>query len=272
MPLITITQSIGCEGLEVARKVADDLKVGLYDDSRLKEEAIRMGLDVGKLGDFQERAPSWFDRLMGDKPEVYANLIASVIYEAARRGEGVIIGHGSQVLLQDFNCAMHVLVTTDKEKRIANLMKTRGFSREDAEKVIRNSDRQNKKFFQYAFRRDWEDPSLYDLCINPAKVGIQRASQTIVETARAPELKACSIYALDAIERLAQTKRIEAAMLELDLQPAGVKVEVMEKGVVHISGMLYEHEDKERIAKIARGLPGVERVDLDVMIIPAATV
>jgi len=272
MPLITITQSIGCDGWEVARKVADDLEVGLYDDSRLKEEAVRMGLDVEKLDEFQEKAPSWFNRLMGEKPEVYANLIASVIYEAARRGEGVIIGHGSQVLLQDFSCALHVLVTANKEQRITNLMQKRGFSREAAEKVIRNSDRKNKEFFQYAFRRDWEDPSLYDLCVNPSKVGIQRASQTIAATARYPELNACNIYALDAIERLSLTKRIEAALLELDLQPMGGKVEMLEKGVVQISGLIYKHEDEERIAKAIRGIPGVERVEMDLMVMPAVTV
>lgn len=231
-----------------------------------------MGLDVGRLDEFQEKAPSWLGRLMGEKPEVYAHLIASVIYGAARAGEGVFIGHGSQVLLQDFSCAMHVLVTADQERRIANLMKERGFSRDAAQKVIRTRDRQDKGFFQYAFHRDREDPSLYDLCVNPAKVGIQRAAQTIVEIARLPELKACNVYALDALERLSQTKRVEAALSEHDLQSIGVKVEVLEKGVVHISGMVYTHEDRERIAHTVRGIAGVEHVKLDVMVMPAATV
>jgi len=271
MLLITITHSIGCAGMDVAGSVADDFKVALYDDAKLRDEAVRMGLDVGKLDEFQEKAPSWFNRLMGDKPEVYANLIASVIYEAARRGEGVIIGHGSQILLQDFSCAMHVLVTADKEKRIANLMEKRAFSRDAAEKVIRNSDRQNREFFQHAFRKDWEDPSLYDLCVNPAKIGIRRASQTIVETARSPEVKACTIYAIDAMERFSQTKRVEAALMELDLQPMGAKVEVIEKGIVHISGLIYKYEDSERIEQVIRSIPGVERVEMDVMIMPAVT-
>jgi cytidylate kinase len=267
MPLITITQSIGCDGLAVARRVADDLQVGLYDDSKLREEAIRMGLDVGTLERFQEKAPTWFNRLMGDKPEVYANLIGSVIYEAARSGEGVIIGHGSQVLLQDFSCAMHVLVTATTERRINSLM-GQNLTQEAAEKVIHKSDSQNKDFFRFVFHRDWDDPSLYDLCVNPGKIGIERASQTIVETARYPELKACNIYALEAIERLSQTKRIEASLSELDLKPLGLMVEVPEKGVVHISGILLNHADKERIPKVVRGIPGVERVDMDVMVMP----
>jgi cytidylate kinase len=271
MPLITITQSIGSDGLAVARRVANDLHVGLYDDPKLREEAVRMGLDVGKLDGFQEKAPTWFHRLMGDKPEVYAHLIGSVIYEAARSGDGVIIGHGSQVLLKDFSCAMHVLVTATTERRINNLM-GQNLTREAAEKVIRKSDTQNKEFFRFTFHRHWDDPSLYDLCINPDKIGIERASQTIVETARYPELKACNIYALDAIERFSLTKRIEAALVEMNLLPMGTLVEMPEKGIVRISGVLDDQEDEERIAKVVRSIPGVEKLDLDVLIVPAGYV
>jgi len=110
------------------------------------------------------------------------------------------------------------------------------------------------------------------LCVNPGKIGIERASQTIVETARYSELKACNIYALEAIERLSQTKRIEAALLELDLRPMGVRVEIPQKGVVHISGFLYNQEVKARIPKLIRGFPGVERVDVDVMVLPVGYV
>jgi len=268
MPLITITQSIGCEGLAVAERVAEVLKVSLYDDSRLKEEAIRMGLDAGKLEGFPPKTSAWLNRLMGDKPEVYSNLMGSVIYETARGGEGVIIGHGSQMLLQDFSCAMHVLVTATKDKRIRNLMNLMNLTREDAEKVVQKSDYQNKEFFQYVFHTDWDDPSLYDVCVNTAKVGVERASQTIVQTAGYPELKACNIYALEAIERLSQAKRIEASLSELDLKPLGLMVDVPEKGVVHISGILLNHEDKERIPEVVRSIPGVERIDMDVMVMP----
>jgi hypothetical protein len=44
MPLITITHTIGCDALAIARRVADGLSVEIYDDSRLREEAFRMGL------------------------------------------------------------------------------------------------------------------------------------------------------------------------------------------------------------------------------------
>jgi cytidylate kinase len=270
MSLITITHTIGSDAPAIARRVADGLSVEVYDDSRLREKAFLMGLQTEHLKSFPEKAPGWFERLLSDKPEMYLNLMESVIYEAARLGQGVIIGHGSQMLLHDFSCAMHVLVTAHEESRIHRVMQEMRLTREAAQKLIRQSDNQKNGFFRYAFHKDWDDPTLYDLCINPDKAGPERAAQLIMEMARSPELKSCSIHALDALERLSQTKRIQASLMEMDIRHSGLRVEMPEKGVANISGVLFNHEDKGRIPAAVRRIPGVERVQLDVTLVPMA--
>jgi osmotically-inducible protein OsmY len=77
------------------------------------------------------------------------------------------------------------------------------------------------------------------------------------------------MYALDALERLSQTKRIEATLIEMDLRHASLRVEMPEKGVAQISGVLYKHEDKGRIPAIVGRIPGVEKVQMDVTLMPA---
>jgi hypothetical protein len=165
---------------------------------------------------------------------------------------------------------MHVLVTAQEESRIRNLMHEMNLPREAARRLIHKSDAQKNGFFQYAFHKAWNDPALYDLCVNPDKIGVERAAQLVFDMARSPELKACSIYARDALERLSQTKRIEASLLEMDLRHAGLKVEIPEKGVAQISGVLYKHEDRDRIPEIVSRIPGVEKVQLAVTMMPAA--
>lgn len=268
MSLITITDTIGCDAQAIARQVADSLTVELYDDSRLKEEALRMGLTTDHLMGFQEKAPDWFDHLLSRKPAMCQNLMESVIYEAACIGQGVIIGHGSQMLLHDFDCAMHVLVTANEESRIHRLMIEMNLSREAAQKLIRRSDNQKKKFFRFAFHKDWNDPSLYDLYVNPDKIGSDKAAQLIMQMARSPELDSCSVYTLDALGRMSQTKRIEAALMEMDLRHSALKVETPVKGFAHITGVLYNHEDKGRIPTVVGKIPGVEKVQLDVTVVP----
>ena len=42
-----------------------------------------------------------------------------------------------------------------------------------------------------------------------------------------------------------------------------------EKGVAHITGVLYNHADKGRIPAVVERIPGVEKVQLDVTLVPA---
>jgi len=120
MALVTMTHTIGSEAMAIARIVADGLRVEVYDDARLKEEALRMGLHTGQLKGFEEKPPDWLEHLWSGKPEMYHKLMESVIYEAARLGQGVIIGHGSQLLLRDFDCAFHVRILTLEGRRADN--------------------------------------------------------------------------------------------------------------------------------------------------------
>jgi len=76
--LITITHTIGCDALEIARRVADGLQVEVYDDSRLREEALRMGLHSDQLRGFREKAPNWFERMVSDKPDIYRKWISGI--------------------------------------------------------------------------------------------------------------------------------------------------------------------------------------------------
>ena len=49
MALITITTGIGCCGPEIAHLVADGLGIPLYDDEKLREESIALGLSPREL-------------------------------------------------------------------------------------------------------------------------------------------------------------------------------------------------------------------------------
>jgi cytidylate kinase len=268
MSLITISQGIGCDGNEIARKVSESLQIELYDDSKLKEEARRTGLHSEQLKAFDEKAPGYFDRMLSRKPEVYVDLMIAVVYEVARRGEGVIIGHGSQVLLHDFSCALHVLIYADVASRTATLMRRMGLTTEVAEKLIHKSDSEKRGFFQFAFQKEWNDPALYDICLNPEKVGIEQSAQLIIATARNPKIKSCSLYALDAMERLSQTKKIEAALLENGISNATIRVDVPEKGVAHITGAVYNPADQQRLPDLIKRVPGISEARVDVFVAP----
>ena len=87
MSLITITASIGCGAMIIAGQVAKGLGIELYDDDRLQEEAVKMGLSSKDLKSLDEKAPGLFNRLLRRRPDVYLELMAAVVYAVARRGQ-----------------------------------------------------------------------------------------------------------------------------------------------------------------------------------------
>ena len=202
MALITVTTSLGCGATTVAQKVAEVLKLELYDDDRLQQEAVGMGYSSEDLKAFDEKAPGLFDRLLRRRPEIYDELMAAVIYEVARRGEGIIIGHGSFYFLKDFTCALHLRLHASKQFRIRRLVETRKVSPEAALKMIENRDNELKSFLDFLFQIDWNDMSLYDLIINVDKLDLNAAVAMIVNLAETQHIQECSLTALESMEKL----------------------------------------------------------------------
>jgi cytidylate kinase len=273
MSLITISESIGCGGKAIAALVAKELKLELYDDRRLEEEAIQLGVQPEALKDLDEKAPGLFSRIFSDKPQVYLDLLQGVVYEVAKRGQGIILGHGSQVLLRDFGCALHVRIYGSESSRIEYLMKGRGLSREATEKLIHKTDNEQRGFLQFAFHMNWNDPSLYDLVINRDKLSTDLAAKLIIEAARSQEIKECSMTALESMERLSLSRRVDAALLESNLSRDVFSrdmfhIEVPEKGVVHITGATHMQRAEERLLKVVKGVPGVTKVRSEVVVMP----
>jgi cytidylate kinase len=261
MPLITISRGIGCGGMIIARLVAEGLNLDLFDDARLQTEAARMDLKATEVAGFDHKAPGFFDLMRGNKPQIYLDYMEALIYQVAEKGEGVIIGHGSQMLLRDFECALHVYISASLSTRIQNLVKEKGVNEETARKLIRKSDHEQRGFFRFAFQMDWTDPSLYDLIINTEQLGIDTAAHLIIEAARSENIKTCSLSAVDAMERLSLKKKVEAALLENRLDMTSFYVEIPAKGEVEIRGVVHNREAKEEVLATIKGVKGVSEVD-----------
>lgn len=268
MSLITISDAIGCGGMTVARLVANELKLELYDDRRLEQEAVQLGMRPEDFKDLDEKAPGLFSRVLSKKPQVYLDILQAAVYEVAKLGQGIIMGHGSQMLLRDFGCALHVRMYASESSRIEYLMKERGLNREVAEKLIHKTDKEQRGFLQFAFHMDWDDPSQYDLVINRDKLSTELAAKLITEAARSQEIKECSLMALESMERLSLARRVEAALLENRLGRELFHIEVPDRGVVHITGVTDTQESEKRIVKVVKAVPGVVEARCEVAVVP----
>ena len=251
---------MGSKGQEVSRLVADRLGVALFDDRRLKEKALALGLAGEDLSGLSEKAPGFWDQAFSSKPERYRDLLERVVYEVASEGEGVIVGHGSQVLLREFGCAFHVRIHADGTLRVQELMQREGLTEEAALRLVAKMDDRQEGFFRYAFQLDTQSADLYDLVINMEKMQPATAAEVIVQAARSEDISARSIYALDAMQRFSLERQVHAELLENAVDVTTLSVEVPESGSVHIFGMAATQEDADRLPHIVRAVPGVSEL------------
>lgn len=109
----------------------------------------------------------------------YIKTLASVIKAIASRGDVVILGRGSQAILQGASSTIHVYVAAPREHRIAGLMHRDGIDRTEAERRIDKSDHNRQAFHRHYFKIDADSPTLYDLGINAGRIRTDTAARMI---------------------------------------------------------------------------------------------
>jgi cytidylate kinase len=259
MYFITISELLGTNGERIAREVAKSLSYTYYGEEELLRAADQMGFlsDVQKI---DEKSPSLLERFFSEKPKVYLDRLQSVIFEVAKKGNAVFFGKGSQLLLNSFSCALHVLVTGSMEKRIERIVRERGVGREIAEKMIERTDHDKRAYFRFAFNEDWLNPHLYDLILNTDKLSIESAAKMVLDAANSGEIKACGIDSVKLLGKLSLHRKVESALLEAGITNQYLFFNVENTDSVRVYGLTYSSEEKENIEKILKGIKDIKKV------------
>jgi cytidylate kinase len=271
MHFITFSRKMGTNGTEIAEQVAAKLEYKFFDTEAIENAARETGF-FENVKEIDEKAPSLFQRLFSHKPAIELDRLNSVVYELASRGDAVFLGRGGQILLRDFNCALHIRVTASLGKRIQNLVE-RGMHREVALKAIEDSDHERSSLIRFAFKVDWDNDDLYDLVLNMDKLTTKLAVDTILTMARSDEIKACSVDAMKSLEMMSLKNKAEAALIEAGLTygPAGAYVSVIvdEPGKVRLLGVVDDKATKTRAENLLKTLKGVGSIENQIRVTPA---
>jgi cytidylate kinase len=262
MDFVTFSRELGTGGGEIAEQVAKKLGYNFIDTKAIEKTARDMGF-LESVEEVDERTPSFFRRFLSHKPSIELDRLNSIIYELARQGNTVFLGRGGQILLNSFDCALHVRVVASRPKRVQNLME-KGYAKEAAVKAIEKSDHERSSFIRFAFKREWDDPRLYDLVLNMDKLSVNLAIEAILAIAHSDEIKACTMDSLQSIGMMALADRAEAAIIEAGLswgQTYSVSVTVPEPGKVRLTGLVEEEGAKKRAEGVVNLVKGVEAID-----------
>jgi cytidylate kinase len=203
--IVTVEREYGCGGGEIAQRLAQFLGWKLWDHQLTEEIARLANCSQAAVAQREERTDPLYYRLFksflrgsyeGSINAHKLNLVDSenilkmterVVQHAAKKGESVIVGRGSQLFLRDRTDTLRVFLYAPRENKVRRLL-TRGKSEREAQELVDTVDRERAGFIEKYFHVAWPDRAVYHVMINTA-IGDEPVVQTIVNFMQAFDSK-----------------------------------------------------------------------------------
>lgn len=200
-PVVTVSRLHGAGGGELARRVAEGLRLDFFDKELIQQvaESAHLGERVVAALDEKDREllTDWLSALVSDaylSSFGYRYHLARVVGAIARHGGAVILGRGAHLILGPGE-ALRVLVVAPLETRIAAVVQREGLVERDARRRIAEVEAERRAFLVKHFHADVNDPASFDLVVNTGVIGIEGAVKTVSSAAAALPVRRATLAA-----------------------------------------------------------------------------
>jgi len=197
MAVITISRQYGAGGKTLGKMIADKLGYEFADSEIVAKVAEMANVSThwvetveneagGKLSRFITRMVSkpLVDRILKDErgyidEEIYLDYLVLIIAQIADEGDVVVLGRGSQYILDDHPDAFHILMLDEFENRVRFMKENYELSDSRASKVVKGEDKRRKALYQKLGKTDYDDPFLYHLVLNMGRLSLEDAAKMV---------------------------------------------------------------------------------------------
>jgi len=260
MAIITISREAGSLGTEIAQAVASRLQYEYLNKEKIEKALMDQGLSMPEVQKFDEKKPPfWISWQIQSRK--FLHVIQTVIYDFARRGNIVIVGRGSQILMRDLPGVLHFRIVAPFASRVRRITEQEKVDEKHAVRMIRGNDRDSAGYVRFFFDEDWEDPTLYDLVINTQKISMETAVDMISTLALSSSIKAKEKETAERLIALGLRQKIEAVLIDLvgmNLRLIHIRIN---QGVVILKGSVVSESELETCRRAVAAVEGVVRVD-----------
>src|ERR1700720_2243063 len=183
--IITIEREYGCGGGEIAQLLAQQLGWKLWDQLLTEEIARLADCPKAVVEGREERTDPLYYRLFKSflrgsyegslnahkinsvDSDCILKFTESVVQQAAKTGNSVIVGRGSQHFLRNRQDTLRVFLYAPRENKVRRLQ-ARGKSEDEAEQLVDSVDRERADFIQKYFHVEWPNRAIYHTMMNTA--------------------------------------------------------------------------------------------------------
>ena len=179
--VITISRQLGSLGDEVAQAIAERLNFRVICRDLINQAAIRAGAPEVALATIDDLG------LLGLRPSTLARqnyhiAVREMMEEYSKEGNIVIIGRAGQVILKDHPNVLHVKVIASSTLRAKRIAQAQSISLEAAQSQVEMSDKNRRNYLKRYYKVRWDNPELYDLIVNTARLNPSQAACLICQT------------------------------------------------------------------------------------------
>ena len=194
--VITISRQFGSGGRTIGKKVAEKLGIPYYDKELVDQVAKESGFShefIEEIGEYASVTSSFLFNIavsahpMGliDTMSVSDKLYVcqtNVIRDLAAKGPCVIVGRcADYVLRDDPNVALvNLFVHAPLAARIRRESARTNTTPAEAEKRIRQVDKERAAYYNFFSSKRWGDAQAYDLCVNTDGLEISEVAKLVL--------------------------------------------------------------------------------------------
>lgn len=193
--VVAITRTCGSGGTTIAKMLAEDYQIDMYDRKLLRLASEDSGIN--------EKLFAAADETTRKKPlfkafkKVYSgelippesndftsndnlfNYQAKVLRELTNRESYVVVGRAADYVLRDYPYLVRVFIHAPYEKCVEHEMDWMSITRKQAEAEIARTDAYRSAYYKYHTGKDWEDVRNYDLSLDTGIFTYEQCAEII---------------------------------------------------------------------------------------------
>src|SRR5262249_32379227 len=178
MSIVAISETVGSLGIEIGRKLAENLGWEFADREILSKASEQFGEDVTELRHSVEEKPTLWERF-SDTQHRYKAYVEAIMLEMAARDNVVLAGRSSTIVLRPIPHVVRVRTSAPERTRAQRLENEMGLTNEAALNFVRHSDRERAARVKFLYQLDVDDSLLYDLVLNTERLTVEKGAALI---------------------------------------------------------------------------------------------
>jgi CMP/dCMP kinase len=203
MAVITMSRQVGAGGLDLAKRLYEELGLAAFDKHMMLRVASEVGIPPEEIVDYSEaeyerrgfldelfrrsRSVTEFSMWVGSpaigyerRPRILdeydaVNMVRATILAAYTHDDMLVIGRGGQAILEFKPDVLHLRVVAPFEDRQARLEEEQSMTPAQARRYLQEMDANTAEYLRTFHHIDVDDPTLYHLVLNLGKLGVDGA-------------------------------------------------------------------------------------------------